>query len=209
MFDASFFNITAAEATALDPKQRICLEVAYEAMENAGLTLPKIAGSQTACYIGSSMTDYRDSISRDFENMPKYHVLGTCEEMLSNRISHFMDIHGPSATVHTACSSSMVATHLACQSLRSGESEMAIAGGVSMMLTPDATFQLNNLSFLNPEGHSRSFDADAGGYGRYVLASFFALVLPPSWDGWPVRCARILVLRQAVPCNKQLLICRV
>lgn len=142
------------------------MEVAYEALENAGLPLHKVAGTQTACFMGSAMTDYRDSVSRDFGNAPKYHVLGTCEEMVSNRISHFLDIHGPSATIHTACSSSLVATHLACQSLRLGESDMAIAGGVGIMLTPDASMQLNNLSFLNPEGHSRSFDADAGGYAR-------------------------------------------
>lgn len=166
VFDAAFFNITAGEAIALDPKQRIALEVAYEALENAGLPLHKVAGTQTACYMGSAMADYRDSISRDFGHAPKYFVLGTCEEMISNRISHFLDIHGPSATVHTACSSSLVATHVACQSLRSGEADMALAGGVGIMLTPDSSLQLNNLSFLNPEGHSRSFDADAGGYAR-------------------------------------------
>ncbi|KAM0716793.1 hypothetical protein Q7P37_008238 [Cladosporium fusiforme] len=166
VFDPSFFNITATEAIALDPKQRLALEVAYEALENAGFPIQKVAGSQTACYMGSAMADYRDSISRDFGHAPKYFVLGTCEEMISNRISHFFDMHGPSATVHTACSSSLVATHVACQSLRSGEADMALAGGVGIMLTPDSSLQLNNMSFLNPEGHSRSFDADAGGYAR-------------------------------------------
>jgi acyl transferase domain-containing protein len=166
VFDAAFFNITAAEAVAIDPKQRIAMEIAYEALENAGKPLQKVAGTQTACYIGSSMSDYRDAVVRDFAHNPKYHILGTSEEMISNRISHFLDIHGPSATIHTACSSSLVVTHLACQSLQSGESEMAIAGGVSMILTPDGTMQLNNLGFLNPEGHCRSFDERAGGYGR-------------------------------------------
>nr|B3FWT3.1 RecName: Full=Reducing polyketide synthase hmp8; Short=R-PKS hmp8; AltName: Full=Hypothemycin biosynthesis cluster protein hpm8 [Hypomyces subiculosus]ACD39767.1 reducing polyketide synthase [Hypomyces subiculosus] len=166
VFDAAFFNITAAEAISFDPKQRIAMEVVYEALENAGKTLPKVAGTQTACYIGSSMSDYRDAVVRDFGNSPKYHILGTCEEMISNRVSHFLDIHGPSATIHTACSSSLVATHLACQSLQSGESEMAIAGGVGMIITPDGNMHLNNLGFLNPEGHSRSFDENAGGYGR-------------------------------------------
>lgn len=166
MFDAAFFNITATEALALDPKQRIALEVAYEALENTGMPLRKVAGSQTACFMGSAMADYRDSMSRDFGFAPKYQILGTSEEMVSNRISHFLDIHGPSATVHTACSSSIVATHLACQSIRTGEADMAIAGGVGIILTPDSSMSLNNLSFLNPEGHSRSFDADAGGYAR-------------------------------------------
>lgn len=165
-FDAAFFNITAAEAIAFDPKQRIALEVVYEALENAGKSLHDVAGTQTACYIGSSMSDYRDAVVRDFGHSPKYHILGTCEEMISNRVSHFLDIHGPSATIHTACSSSLVATHLSCQSLQSGESEMAICGGVGMIISPDGNMQLNNLGFLNPEGHSRSFDENAGGYGR-------------------------------------------
>ncbi|CAO2653522.1 Nn.00g029330.m01.CDS01 [Neocucurbitaria sp. VM-36] len=165
-FDAAFFNITAAEAISFDPKQRITMEVVYEALENAAKTLQKVAGTRTACYIGSSMSDYRDAVVRDFGHSPKYHILGTCEEMISNRVSHFLDIHGPSATIHTACSSSLVATHLACQSLQSGESEMAIAGGVGMIISPDGNMQLNNLGFLNPEGHSRAFDELANGYGR-------------------------------------------
>ncbi|KAK4446921.1 reducing polyketide synthase rads1 [Podospora aff. communis PSN243] len=165
-WDAAFFNITAAEAIAFDPKQRIAMEVAYEAFENAGMTLQKVAGTQTACYIGTSMSDYRDSIVRDFGNYPKYHLLGTSDEMISNRISHFFDIHGPSATIETACSSSHVATHLACQSLQSGESEMALTGGIGMLLVPESTMQLNNLGFLSGFGQSRAFDASAGGYGR-------------------------------------------
>ncbi|KAE8350731.1 phenolpthiocerol synthesis polyketide synthase ppsB [Aspergillus coremiiformis] len=166
VFDAAFFNITAAEAVALDPRQRIALEVAYEALENAGMPLQKVAGSQTACFMGSSMSDYRDGVARDFAQAPKYHILGISDDMISNRISHFLDIHGPSATVQTACSSSLVAAHLACQSLRSGESDMALAGGVGLMISPDSTMHLNNLGFLSPTGHSRSFDADASGYGR-------------------------------------------
>ncbi|KAJ6133992.1 phenolpthiocerol synthesis polyketide synthase ppsB [Penicillium sp. IBT 18751x] len=166
VFDAAFFNITAAEAIALDPKQRIAMEVMYEAFENAGMSLPRISGSQMACYIGSGPSDYRGAVERDFLHNPKYHLLGTGDEMISNRISHFFNIHGPSATVQTACSSSLMATHLACQSLKSGESEMAITGGVSLMLTPDFTTHLNNLTFLNPEGLSKAFDESASGYGR-------------------------------------------
>ncbi|KAL4796963.1 phenolpthiocerol synthesis polyketide synthase ppsB [Aspergillus venezuelensis] len=166
VFDAAFFNITAAEAIALDPKQRIAMEVTYEAFENAGMSLQRVSDTQTACYIGSGASDYRGAVERDFLHNPKYHLLGTGDEMISNRISHFFNIHGPSATVQTACSSSLMATHLACQSLKSGESEMAITGGVSLMLTPDFTTHLNNLNFLNPEGLSKSFDESAGGYGR-------------------------------------------
>ena len=166
VFDAAFFNITAAEAMALDPRQRIAMEVAYEALENAGMPLQRVSGSQTACFMGSSMSDYRDAVVRDFGHYPKYHILGVSDEMISNRISHFLDIHGPSATIQTACSSSLVATHVACQSIRLGESDMAIAGGVGLIFGTEGTMHLNNLGFLNPEGHSRSFDANAGGYGR-------------------------------------------
>lgn len=165
-FDAAFFNIPAAEAMALDPKQRVTLEVTYEALENAGIPLQKVAGTQTACYIGSATSDYRDMLTRDFNNYPKYYVVGEADEMVSNRVSHFLDLHGPSATIQTACSSSLVATHLACQSLQTNESDMAIAGGTTMILSPDLTVQLNNLSALNPDGHSRSFDKDANGYAR-------------------------------------------
>lgn len=138
-YDAAFFNITAAEAVALDPKQRIAMEVTYEALENANLGLHGVWGTQTTCYIGSAVSDYRDSVVRDFMQNPKYHLLGTGEEMISNRISHFLNIHGPSATVATACSSSLMATHMAVQSIRSGEADMAITGGVGLMLTPDFT----------------------------------------------------------------------
>ena len=165
-FDTAFFNITAAEAILFDPIQHITVEVTYKALENAGKTIRKVAGTQTGCYIGSSISDYRDAVIQDFRHSPKYHILVTCQEMISNRVSHFLDIHSPSATIHTACSSSLVATHLACQSLRSGELDMAITGGVDMIISPDGNMQLSNLGFLNPEGHSRAFDENAGGYGR-------------------------------------------
>ena len=112
------------------------------------------------------MSDYRDSISRDYQNYPRYHILCMSDEMIANRISHFFNFHGPSATVQTACSSSMVAVHIACQSLHSGESRMALAGGVGLILGTEGSSHLNNLGFLSPDGHSRSFDADASGYGR-------------------------------------------
>lgn len=124
LFDAAFFNITGAEAVAMDLKQRIALEVAYEAIENAGLAPKRLSGTRTACYMGSTLSDYRDSIIRDFSQHPKHYLVGMAEEMISNRISHFFDLHGPSATVATACSSSLVTIHLACQSLRNRESDV-------------------------------------------------------------------------------------
>lgn len=165
-FDSSFFKFSAAEASILDPKQRILLEVTYEALENAGLPIPKVAGTRTACIVGTAWSDYRDAIVRDFEHWPRLYLMGVSDEMVSNRLSHFFDLRGPSMTVETACSSSLVAIHQACESLRSGQAEMAVAGGINMTLSPEATMELNSLGVLNPDGKSLSFDEKANGYAR-------------------------------------------
>ena len=165
-FDAAFFSLTTAEAIGTDPRQRIALEVAYEAFENAGFSMERVKGSQAAVCIGASFSDYEAAIRRDVEYGPKYAGVGTTQEILSNRISHFFDLHGPSMTVETACSSSLVAVHLACQSIRSGEADMAVAGGVHCILNPDSTIMVANLSFLSSSGRSRSFDEAGDGYGR-------------------------------------------
>ncbi|KAK2003339.1 beta-ketoacyl synthase domain-containing protein [Colletotrichum falcatum] len=165
-FDAAFFNINASEAVALDPQQRFVLEVTYEALESAGLTIAGISGSRTGCYVGFSSCDYRDSILRDTETSPRYTDLGTHAEMLSNRTSWFYNLKGPSMTVSTACSSSLVAVHMACQSLLVGETDMAVAGGVNLMLNPECGIYLSSLTMISPEGHCKSFDASGDGYGR-------------------------------------------
>lgn len=144
----------------------MALEVAYEAFENAGMPMEKIKGSQVAVCIGASFSDYEAAIRRDVEYAPKYAGVGTTHEILANRISHYFDLHGPSMTVETACSSSLVAIHLACQSVRSGEADMAIAGGVHCILNPDSTMMVSNLSFLSSSGRCRSFDEASDGYGR-------------------------------------------
>lgn len=150
----------------MDPRQRMALEVAYELFESAGMPYEKVKGSQTAVYVGAGLSDYEASIQRDPEYAPKYALTGVSHEILANRISHFFDMHGPSMTVETACSSSLVAIHLACQSVRNGEADMAVAGGVNLILNPEMTIQLSNLGFLSPFGHCRSFDNDGDGYGR-------------------------------------------
>ncbi|KAK2051610.1 beta-ketoacyl synthase domain-containing protein [Colletotrichum caudatum] len=165
-FDAAFFNINASEAVALDPQQRFVLEVTYEALESAGLTMAGVSGSRTGCYVGFSSSDYRDSILRDTETSPRYTDLGTHAEMLSNRTSWFYNLKGPSMTVSTACSSSLVAVHMACQSLLAGETDMAVAGGVNLMLNPECGTYLSSLTMISPEGHCKSFDASGDGYGR-------------------------------------------
>lgn len=165
-FDAAFFSLSAAEAVGTDPRQRIGLEIAYEAFENAGLPLEKVRGSKTAVCVGASFSDYEATVRRDIENGPRYAGIGTTDEVLANRISHFFDLHGPSMTVQTACSSSLVAIHLACQSIRTGEADMAMASGVHCILNADSTIMVANLSFLSSCGRSLSFDEAGDGYGR-------------------------------------------
>lgn len=165
-FDAAFFNINTSEALALDPQQRCVMEVTYEALESAGITIDAVSGSRTGCYVGSSSSDYRDSIARDTETSPRYAALGINTEMLSNRTSWFYNLKGPSMTIATACSSSLVAIHMACQGLLAGETDMAVAGGVNLMLNPEFSIYLSGMTMISPEGHCKSFDASGDGYAR-------------------------------------------
>lgn len=123
-FDAPFFSLTAQEAEALDPQQRLILETTYRALENAGLPMHKITGSKTSVFSGSFTFDYAMISFRDSESPPKYQAVGTSATMLANRISWFYNLHGPSVNLDSACSSSMMAMDMACQSIWSGDSEM-------------------------------------------------------------------------------------
>ena len=165
-FDASFFTINENEAIAMDPQQRIMLEVAYEAFENAGLALENVAGTNTSCYVGLFTHDYRDILLRDPDAAPRYGMSGTGYELISNRLSWFYDLRGPSFTLGTACSSSLVALHQGCQSLLSGEAEMSVIGGCNLLLNPDMFLLLSNMQFLAQDGRCKSFDAKGDGYGR-------------------------------------------
>lgn len=150
----------------MDPQQRMALEVAYEAFENSGTTLDQLSNSNTGCFIGASTNDWQTMMTRDAEFGLPYVVTGANPEFLSNRISWFFNLKGPSMTTNTACSSSLVSLHLACQSLLTGESSMAIVGGVNALLTPGTFIALASQGFLAPDGRSKSFDASADGYGR-------------------------------------------
>ena len=188
-FDANFFSISQNEAMAMDPQQRLMLEVAYEAFENAGLPLEAIAGTDTSCYIGNYNTDYREMLFRDPDTAPLYSMSGSGSELLSNRVSWFYDLRGPSFTLGTACSSSLVALHQGCQSLRTGESNMAIVGGSNLMLNPDMFIALSNQKFLSQGGRCRSFDAGGDGYGRGegFAAVILKRVSDAVRDGDPIR----------------------
>jgi hybrid polyketide synthase/nonribosomal peptide synthetase ACE1 len=165
-FDANFFNIKPKEAHAIDPQQRILLEVVYEALEAAGLSIQAMAGSQTGVYVGLMCSDYTDQLHRDINSMPTYTGTGTSRSMISNRVSYFFDWHGPSMTIDTACSSSLVAVHQAVQSLRSGDSDVAVAAGANLLLWPLQFAEFSKLHMLSPESRCKMWDQDASGYAR-------------------------------------------
>jgi zearalenone synthase (highly reducing iterative type I polyketide synthase) len=174
-FDANFFNISKVEAESMDPQQRMAMETVYEAMENAGLSVSKLAGTQTGVWMGNFTSDYREQVFRDSESAPMYTATGTSSTSVSNRVSWFFDFKGPSFTLDTACSSTMVAIHLAVQSLSIGESSAAVVGGTNLLLNPDMFMYLSNQHFLAKDGKSKAFDESADGYGRGEGASVVVL----------------------------------
>lgn len=165
-FDARFFGIKDVEANAIDPQQRILLETVYEGVDAAGLKLENLRGSDTAVYVGLMCGDYEAMLLRDLDTVPTYHATGIARSIMANRISYFFDWHGPSMTIDTACSSSLVAVHQAVQSLRSGESKMAVAAGSNLILGPENYIAESKLKMLSPTGRSRMWDKDADGYAR-------------------------------------------
>ncbi|KAI0407186.1 reducing type I polyketide synthase [Xylaria palmicola] len=166
LFDASFFNFSVEIASTMDPQIRLQLESAFEAIESAGLNIDKLAGSDTAVFAGEFVKDYYDSLMRDPETVPRFYVTGNGVAMMSARISHFFDLRGPCLTLDTGCSTSLVALHQACQSIRSGEASMSIVSGSNLLLNPDMFNQMSAMGLLSKEGRSFSFDSRGTGYGR-------------------------------------------
>jgi len=167
VFDAPFFSISQSEANSLDPDQRIILETSYHALESAGLPMESLAGTNTSVFMGTFGREYGTFWSRDPMQLPKYAGTGTGPALLANRVSWFYDLRGTSITLDTACSSSMNALHLACESLRTGGSDAALVGGSNLILNPDtAMIPLTNLGFLSPDGRCYAFDHRANGYAR-------------------------------------------
>ncbi|KAI4250707.1 MAG: hypothetical protein LQ352_005293 [Teloschistes flavicans] len=154
------------EADSMDPQHRMMIETTYEALEKAGLSLQSLAGSRTGVFMGHFTSDYREMILKDPESAPMYTATSTSKTSLANRISWLFDLNGPSFSMDTACSSSLVALHLACQSLRTGESDVAIVGGVNLLLNPEMFLYFSNQHFLSPDGKCKSFDISGNGYGR-------------------------------------------
>ncbi|KAI2613433.1 putative FSP1 [Hypoxylon sp. NC1633] len=166
LFDAAFFNFSTETASTLDPQFRLQLESVYEALENAGLPLSQVAGSNTSVFGGTFFHDYRDALVRDEDNLPRSFITGIGSAMASNRISHFFDLRGASMTIDTGCSTTLVALHQAVENLRSGGSEMSIVGGANVLLNPDNFKALGSFGFLSPDGKCFAFDERANGYGR-------------------------------------------
>jgi acyl transferase domain-containing protein len=168
-FDAQFFGISPREAMWLDPQQRLLLQVTWEALEDGGLVAEQLAGSNTGVFIGGFTLDYQ--LLQNFGVYSRYELqthsaTGMMMTMLANRISYVFGFHGPSLAVDTACSGSLVAVHLACQSLWNGECSLAIAGGANAMFAPTMTIAESKGGFLSPDGRCKTFDASANGYAR-------------------------------------------
>ena len=164
-FDPYFFGISPRECAAMDPQQRLFLEVAWEALEDAGQAINRLRGSQTGVYVGVYSSDYATLQQAHPERIDVYGSSGAgCA--IAGRLSFLLDLRGPCVAVDSACSSSLTAIHLACQSLRSGESHLAVVGGVNLILSPVSTISLTKIQALAPDGRCKTFDARADGMGR-------------------------------------------
>ncbi|TVL91469.1 type I polyketide synthase [Streptomyces sp. SAJ15] len=165
-FDAEFFGIPPREAETLDPQHRLLLEVAWEALEHMGQDPTSLRGSQTGVFVGIGIDDYKLLQTADLTRLDGHMATGNLFCVAAGRISYLLGLHGPSLAVDTGCSSSLVTVHLAMQSLRSGECDLALAGGVHLMVSPEMTVDLSQAGVLSPQGRSRAFDAAADGYAR-------------------------------------------
>lgn len=176
-FDPTFFGIAPKEARYIDPQHRLFLEVVWEALEDAGIPAQQLSGTRTGIFTGISTNDYGQWLLSGPEAVGTYTTTGLASTMVANRLSYLLNLRGPSLAIDTACSSSLVAVHLACQSLREGESEVAIAGGVNLMLRPELTIGFSKLTALSPDGRCKAFDASANGFVRSEGAG--AVILKP------------------------------
>ncbi|CZR58354.1 related to polyketide synthase [Phialocephala subalpina] len=165
-FDAPFFKITPIEAHAMDPQQRLLLETVYEALESSGQSITDLKGSNTAVYVGLMSEEYGEILSRDVDYLPTYFPTATARSIMSNRISYVFDWHGPCMTIDTACSSSLVAVHQAVQTLRGGESRMAVAAGSNLCMGSKPYISENKFNMLSPRSRSSMWDSEADGYAR-------------------------------------------
>jgi acyl transferase domain-containing protein/acyl-CoA synthetase (AMP-forming)/AMP-acid ligase II/acyl carrier protein len=165
-FDAQFFGISPREAQSMDPQQRVLLETVWHALEHAGISPDSLAGGMAGVFVGMSSNDYRQLQLDHGGGRDAYSGTGTAYSIVANRISYVLDLHGPSWAVDTACSSSLVAVHQARTSLSNGECDLAIVGGINLILTPDTTLMFSQANMMAADGRCKTFDARADGYVR-------------------------------------------
>ncbi|WP_394839240.1 type I polyketide synthase [Pendulispora rubella] len=165
-FDPGFFGISPREAIWMDPQHRVLLEVAWEAIEHAGIPIQTMARTQTGVFIGITGNDYIQEQNANIDTIDAYTSSGTPYSFAANRLSYHLDLHGPSLAVDSACSSSLVALHLACQSLRNRDCDAALAGGVNLMISPTVSISYTKWGLLSPDGKCKTFDAAANGFVR-------------------------------------------
>ncbi|KAF9694091.1 hypothetical protein EKO04_007724 [Ascochyta lentis] len=185
--DTSFFSMTKTEVEWLDPQQRILLEVAKESLDDAGEI--GVKGSNMGVYVGSFGQDWYDILAREGLRQNSYTIVTSHDFMLAERISHEMDLKGPSLTIRTACSSSLVGLNEACMAIAKGDCESAIVGGTSLILAPDVFTRLSYQGVLSPDGSCKTFSADANGYarGEAIVSVYVKSLSAALRDGNPIR----------------------
>ena len=165
-FDSEFFHVSPAEAELMDPQQRLMLELCWGCLEAAGYLPEKLAGSATGVFVGVGGLDYRELLEATLPTVEAHRSTGNYLSLVANRVSYFLNLRGPSIPFDTACSSSLFAIHSAAQSIRSGECEMALVGGINILLRPTTFISFAKTGMLSPEGRCKTFDAAADGYVR-------------------------------------------
>src|SRR5262249_19653755 len=165
-FDPAFFGISPREAVMMDPQQRLLLEVSWESLERAGIAPTTLQGTPTGVFIGMMAQDYARLSANALAPMDAYTGTGNLMSVAAGRLAYVLGCHGPTLTVDTACSSSLVTVHLACQSLRQSECNLALAGGVNLLLTPHHSVMQSRAHMLSPDGRCKTFDAAADGMSR-------------------------------------------
>ncbi|MEW5809827.1 MAG: type I polyketide synthase [Actinomycetota bacterium] len=165
-FDAEFFEISPSEADKMDPQQRLLLEVTHEALEHAGIPAHSLRHTQTGVFAAACLGEYGYLSTTDLGDVDSWSGTGGALSIIANRVSYYFDLRGPSMTIDTACSSSLVTIHLACQSLRAGDSDVALAAGVNMLLSPAVTRSFDQLEAMSKTGQCHAFDAAADGFVR-------------------------------------------
>jgi acyl transferase domain-containing protein len=189
-FDAAFFGISPREAVEMDPQQRLMLELSWEALEDAGVLPGTLAGSRSGVFFGCMWRDYAHHAAPVPEAIAQHTATGLDTSIIAARVSYRFGLRGPSLTLNTACSSSLVAVHLACQSLRQGESTLALAGGVNLILAPHSSVAMERFGGLSPDARCKFFDSTADGYVRGEGGGVVVLKLlrDALRDGDPIYC---------------------